>query len=115
MEIDYDTPKIAKYFLDYTKMQKKIGPPLTKSVKRRINQLQAASFFQEYLDIGLGKPHSLSGADHGCYGISITGNYRLIVQPSTLDLSPESLSTCKKVIIKGVEDYHGSSKTILIP
>lgn len=115
MEIGYDKPKLEKYFDNYTEMQKKIGPPLTKCVKLRINQIGAATTFQEYLDIGLGKPHDLSGVDHGCYGISLTANYRLVVYPDADDLSSESLSNCKKVFIKGVIDYHGSHRSVLIP
>ena len=115
MEFEFDPEKIQKYFNNYQEMQKKIGPPLTKYVKKRVDQLRAASSFQEYLDIGLGKPHSLSGNFQGCYAVSLTANYRLIIVPDSIDLKPESLSSCKRVIVKGVTDYHGAKDTYLIP
>ncbi len=115
MEIEFDAKKVQTLFNDFSLMSRKIGIDITKIIKKRYEQLKAAETFAEYLLTGLGKPHSLSGNRDYLYGISITGNIRLIVQPVSEDLSMESLKKCIKVIIKGAEDYHGDKITTYIP
>lgn len=51
----------------------------------------------------------------GCYGVSITGNIRLIVKPDVGGVDPATLMKCDSVIIKGVVDYHGKKQEWLIP
>lgn len=115
MEIKFDNKKVKALFNDFTLMATKKGLKITKTIKRRYEQLKAAETFADYLLTGLGKPHKLSGNKQGTYGISITGNIRLIVKPLVKDLSAGSLSKCKEVIIKGAEDYHGGKITTYIP
>ena len=81
-----------------------------------MNQLQAAENFNQYLTkIALGKPHHLEGNLYKCFGISITANYRLIVEPIETELDIESLRNCKILNIKGVLDYHGGKNEWIIP
>jgi len=96
-------------------MKKKIGKDKTKATKKRYDQLKAANNFSQYLSLGLGKPHSLTGNHKGYYGVNITGNLRVIIRPDTESLNPISLKECDIVIIKGVEDYHGKKNEWLIP
>lgn len=49
------------------------------------------------------------------YGVSISANRRLIIQPVSEKLSPEALKNFDTIIIKGVEDYHGSKNEWIIP
>lgn len=114
MQIELDS-ELKKYFDDFSLMQKTIGKDLTKTIKRRYDNLRAANNFYIYLNTGLGKPHSLQGNHKGLYGISVSANQRLIVQPITNDLSTEALKNCDTIIIKGVEDYHGTKNEWLIP
>jgi proteic killer suppression protein/toxin YoeB len=62
-------------------MARKKGIDITKTIKKRYEQLKAAETFGEYLLTGLGKPHPLSSNRDHLYGINITGNIRLIVEP----------------------------------
>lgn len=114
MQISYDK-SIQKYFLDYSKMKKKIGEEFTKSVKKRIDQLSASDSFSDYLSFRIGKPHPLEGNLSECYGIHISANYRLVVEPIADDLSPESLKVCDSIEVKGVQDYHGKKYEWIIP
>lgn len=85
-------------------------------MKKRLNQLQATDNFNEYLlKIGLGKPHSLKGNLEKCYGIFISKNYRLVVEPVSENLDLESLKACKVLNIKGVLDYHDGKEEWIIP
>lgn len=115
MEIEFDDKKVQTLFNDFNLMSRKKGIDIAKTIKKRYEQLKAAETFAEYLLTGLGKPHLLSGNRDCLYGISITGNIRLIVKPVSEDLSMESLKKCIKVIIKGAEDYHGDKITTYIP
>jgi len=105
--IEYENDSVKDYFTDFDLMKKKIGNEKTKTVKKRLNQLKASSNFSIYLMTGLGNPHPLFENLKGYYGISITGNVRLVVKPDSINLEPEELKKCETVIIKGVMDYHG--------
>ena len=107
--------RVERYFSDFDLMRKKIGKDLAVTVKKRYDQLRAANNFSVYLMTGLGKPHLLVGNLKGCYGISVSGNIRLVVKPDVESLDAASLKECDSVIIKGVMDYHGQTQKWLIP
>jgi plasmid maintenance system killer protein len=115
VKFKYEHRAVERYFSDFKLMKKKIGENLTRSAKKRYDQLRAAPNFKVYLDTRLGNPHSLSGNLKGYYGISISGNIRLVVRPDVESLDPVSLKECDSVIIKGVLDYHGQKHEWLIP
>lgn len=114
IELSYENTRVEQYFADYAIMGVKIGVNETKTVKLRVNQLQAAISFYEYLKLNLGKPHSLSGDLSGYYGVSITGNIRLIVKPLCDNHTPEVLSVCTKCRVKGDVKYHERKNEWLI-
>ncbi len=114
MQIQY-TDKVEKYFTNFSNLQKKIGKEKTRTIKKHIDNLKASNNFGIFLSLGLGKPHSLTGNHQGEYGIHVTANERLIIEPVCDDLSIETLKLCDTIIIKGVEDYHGSKENWLIP
>ncbi len=115
MEFKFENQKVKPYFEDFTLMKKKIGQDLARRVKKRYDILKAATNFGVYLNTGLGKPHPLAGDLKGCYGISISGNYRLIIRPDTERFDPASLKECDTIIVEGVMDYHAQKNKWLIP
>lgn len=115
MLIEYESETVRKVFNDFNLMKRLIGNDLTRATKNRINQLKASVNFSVYLTTGLGKPHPLYENLKGYYGITITGNIRLIVKPDVESLDHESLKACDTVIVKGVVDYHGKKNEWLIP
>ncbi|WP_066633943.1 type II toxin-antitoxin system YoeB family toxin [Desulfolucanica intricata] len=115
MKFQYENQAVEKCFSDFDLMKRQIGKDLTRNTKKRYDQLKAAANFGIYLTTGLGKPHPLTGNLKGYYGISISGNIRLIVKPDVDSLDPASLRKCDSVIIKGVVDYHGQTQEWLIP
>ncbi len=115
MLIEYESESVRKIFNDYELMKKKIGNDRTRAIKKRIDQLKASVNFGIYLTTGLGKPHPLYKNLKGYYGVSITGNVRLIIKPNEESTEPEVLKQCDMVIIKGVMDYHGNKNKWLIP
>ncbi|AUG56563.1 type II toxin-antitoxin system RelE/ParE family toxin [Acetivibrio saccincola] len=107
MLFEYENDSVKEIFTNFELMKKKIGYEKTKTIKKRLDQLKASPNYSIYLMTGLGKPHPLTGNLKGYYGISITGNVRLVIKPDSINLEPEELKKCETVIIKGVVDYHG--------
>ena len=115
MNLEAHDKKVEKILNNPKEVQKKIGSEMAKMLKKRFNQLQASNNFKEYVDIGIGKPHPLLGELSKCYGIHLTKNYRLIVEPLTESLDIESLKKCQNINIKGVLDYHAGKYEWIIP
>ena len=116
MQLEYHDEKVRKILCDAKTLQRKVGLEIGRKVKLRMNQLEAADNFGEYLTkIALGKPHSLEGNLDKHFGISITANYRVVIEPLVKELDLESLKECKVLNIKGVLDYHGGKNEWIIP
>ncbi|MBT9147449.1 MAG: hypothetical protein DDT32_01204 [Syntrophomonadaceae bacterium] len=115
MLIEYESESVRDIFNNFDLMKKEIGNDRARATKKRLDQLKAALNFSIYLTTGLGKPHPLYENLKGYYGVTITGNMRLIVKPDAESLEPEALKECKTVVIKGVMDYHGRKNEWLIP
>jgi len=115
VKLGYENPSVERCFSDFDLMRRKIGNDLARGAKKRHDQLRAAANFSIYLNTGLGKPHPLFGNLKGYYGISISGNIRLVVKPDAESLDPDSLKKCDSILIKGVMDYHGQKHEWLIP
>lgn len=116
MQIEFHDEKVQKIMCDAKLLKRKINLEIARTVKRRINQLEATDNFNEYLTkVAFGKPHSLEGSLKGCFAISVTHNFRLIVEPLETKLDMESLKECKKINIKGVLEYHVGKYEWIIP
>lgn len=116
MQFEYQDEKVRKILCDAKVLQRKVGLEIGKKVKQRVNQLKAAENFNQYLTkIGFGKPHPLVGDLDKCYGIYITANYRMVVEPLETELDMESLKNCKLLNIKGVLEYHDGKNEWIIP
>ena len=121
MKLEYENSKIEQYFSDLENiasskklLQKQIGLDLAKMAKKRMKQLKALKFFQDYLNNRIGHPHSLEGNLNACYGVDLNSHIRLIIQPVPPDLSSEALKNCGTVKIIGIVDYHGGKDEWLI-
>ena len=121
MEIEYDE-KIKPLFEDLEKitgsrglLQRKIDPKMVKTIKRRVLEMKASNTFSIFLSTGLGKPHSLEGDLKGCFGISISGNYRLIIELCCDMSDTVAVNNCEAIIVKGIVDYHGRKNNWIIP
>lgn len=116
MQFEYQDEKVRKILCDAKVLQRKVGLEIGKKVRQRLNQLEAAENFNQYLTkIGFGKPHPLVGDLDKCYGIYITANYRMVVEPLETELDMESLKNCKLLNIKGVLEYHDGKNEWIIP
>ena len=110
MIIEYANTKVEKTLTDLAKLQKAIGHDLTKSLKKRLDQLRAMKNIGELMKSGLDRPHFLESGLYGCIGWSVSGNVRLILDAQlekNEKLNDEILERTK-ILIKGVVDYHGN-------
>ena len=112
--IEFEDEKVKELFDDLNDVQgskglmkKTIGADLTKSVKKRYNQIISFSSFSALQLSGIGKMESLEGDRKESYSLRVSANYRLIVKPKSKDRSAESLKKCDTLIIEGVIDHHG--------
>ncbi|MDY6269272.1 MAG: hypothetical protein SPL39_09995 [Selenomonadaceae bacterium] len=105
LKITYANQRIEKYFTDYTKMRKKIGLELTRSVKKHVDHLRAANCFEDFLRLRLGRPELLKGYKRPRYSIRVSANVRLIIE--LVDVEPDTIMICEAAEIEGVSDYHG--------
>ena len=116
MQLVYLDEKVQKILCDVKVLQRKVGLEFGRKIKLRMDQLKSTDNFNMYLtSVRLGNPHPLIGDLDKCYGISITGNYRIVVEPLETSLDMESLKNCKVLNIKGVLDYHGGKNEWIIP
>ena len=81
---------------------------LASAVQRRLVQLRAAANLAE---LALGRPHPLSGDRAGKFGITISANYRLVIEPADdpIPLAPDGQIDLTRVVVVralDVEDYH---------
>lgn len=114
MKIRYKDRRLEKIYSDLNKLNKKIGPIYTKIVKRRLSEIEAADNFAIYLKVGAGSPHLLDFNLKGCYGVSISGNVRLIIKPDIQEFVQEEFMKCIEVEIGGIVDYHGGKENWVI-
>lgn len=116
LQFEFQDEKVQRILCDTKLLQRKVGLEIGKKIKQRMNQLEAANDFNQYLTkLRFGNPHLLEGNLDKCFGISITANYRIIVEPLETKLDIESLKKCEKLRIKGVLDYHGGKNEWIIP
>jgi len=79
--IEYERESVREIFNDLDLMRKKIGNEMTRTIKKRLDQLKAAKNFSIYLTTALGMPEPLTENLKGYYRVKITGNMRLVVRP----------------------------------
>ena len=111
MELSFASKKLEKQLTEEREL-KKCFTAFYKPLKRRMFELATV---ESLLDISPEAPqhrHLLKGKDAGCFGIDITGNFRIVIQPVPPELPrlPDGnidYQKIKHVKIVFVGDYHG--------
>ena len=112
MRITYANNKLEKYFIDYSKMQRKLPFEWVRAIKKIMNHLAAADDFGVFLSLGSGKPERLVGYKQVRYSLHVSANARLIIE---LDATEKTIMICEEVEVEGVTDYHGAKDNWYIP
>ncbi len=98
MDIDFSTHRLASAALSSLEAYRTFGTPVGRKYIQRIAVLRASDKFSDLFEHRALRLHPLKGDRAGQYSISLTGNYRLIVERIAED----------RVRVVDVEDYHGN-------
>lgn len=83
-----------------------------KTIKKHLDNLEAADCFGDFLKVGLGRPEQLKGYEQIRYSLHISANVRLIIEPNA---TQDTIMICEEIEIEGVSDYHGGKENWYIP
>ena len=98
MEIEFSSSRLAKASLSLSEAGRSFGIPIGRRYIQRLAVLRATErFFDLYGHRAL-RLHPLKGDRAGQYAVTLTGNYRLVIEKVKED----------RVRVIEVEDYHGN-------
>ena len=97
MEIEFSSNHLMDASLNISEASRLFGVPIGRKYIQRLAILMAVEKFSQLYGFQALRLHPLKGNRTGQYAITLTGNYRLIVEKIRED----------KVNILDVEDYHG--------
>ena len=97
MEIEFATNRLAAAGLSLSEATRLFGVPIGRKYIQRLAVLRAADKFAQLYGHRALRFHSLKGNRAGQYAMTLTGNYRLIVERISED----------ELRVLNVEDYHG--------
>lgn len=112
MRVTYANSKVEKYFTDFNKLKKKLPTEWVRTIKKHLNNLEAAVCFGDFLKLGLGRPEQLTGYERIRYSLRVAANARLIIEPNA---TQDTIMICEEIEVKGVSDYHGDKENWYIP
>ena len=110
MEISYKSKKLEKQLTDPREMAKSFGQ-LAVKIKMRLKNLTDADNLAIMRTIPAARCHELTGDHKGELGVDVSGNYRLLFEPSH-DPIPQkddgglNWEEVTKIQINEIEDYH---------
>ncbi len=97
MELEFSSNRLDKASISSSEASRLFGVPIGRKYIQRLTVLRATEKFSQLYGFQALKLHPLKGNRAGQFAISLTGNYRLILEKIQED----------KVLIVDVEDYHG--------
>ena len=97
MELDFSSNHLMDASLNISEASRLFGAPIGRKYIQRLAILRAVEKFSQLYGFQALRLHPLKGNRTGQYAITLTGNYRLIVEKIRED----------KVNILDGEDYHG--------
>jgi len=98
VEIEFSSHQLSQASVSLAEASRLFGVPIGRKYIQRLAVLRATDKFTQLYGHQALRLHPLKGTRTGQYAITLTGNYRLIVEKIEED----------KVRIIDVEDYHGN-------
>ena len=97
MELEFASNRLTKAGTSLSEAGRLFGVPIGRKYIQRLAILRATDKFSHLYGYQALRMHPLKGNRAGQYSITLTGNYRLIIEKVQED----------KICIIDVEDYHG--------
>lgn len=98
MYIEFSSRRLSEASLTLAAAGRLFGIPIGRKYLQRLAILRAVDKFSQLYGFRALRLHALKGQRTGKYAITLTGNYRLIIEKIDED----------KVRVFDVEDYHGN-------
>ena len=97
MEIEFSSNRLSNASISLSEASSLFGIPTGRKYIQRLAVLRAIEKFNQLYGLQALRLHPLKGNRAGQYAITLTGNYRLIIEKIKEDT----------VRVVNVEDYHG--------
>lgn len=97
MEFEFSSSRLTNASVNFSEASRLFGVVIGRKYIQRLAVMRATEKFTELYGHRALRLHSLRGNRAGQYSVTLTGNYRLIIEKIKED----------KVRIVDVEDYHG--------
>jgi proteic killer suppression protein len=98
VELEFTSNRLNSASVSFSEASRLFGIPIGRKYIQRLAVLRATDKFSQLYGHKALNLHTLKGKRAGQYAITLTGNYRLIIEKVNED----------KVRIMDVEDYHGN-------
>ena len=99
MEVRFRTSRLRRCFEQEGQAVRQWGPDVGARYVERINLIQSLDVWDDLFEFHLLHCHPLHYDRDGQFAVSLTGRWRLIVEPVG--------ESDRALLIVGVEDYHG--------
>ena len=97
MELEFSSNRLANASVSLSEASRLFGVPIGRKYIQRLAVMRAADKFAELYGHRALRLHPLKGDRAGQYSMTLTGNYRLILERVSEDVAR----------VLEVEDYHG--------
>ena len=104
MDIEFASTQMEKDLTNRRRIAKQYGHIQTK-LENRLSELWAANCLADITHEPPPRRHKLQGDRADCWGIDVSKNWRIVLQPIG-ELDPDDPATITKVKIVSIEDYH---------
>lgn len=104
MDIEFASSRMEKDLSNRRRITKQYGHIQT-SLENRLSELWAANSLGDVTTAPPPRRHKLTGDRADCWGINVSKNWRIVLQPIGV-FDPDDLHTITKVKIISIEDYH---------
>ena len=98
MNIEFATNRLSSASLNLTLSTRLFGAQIGRKYIQRLSVIRAVDVFNQLYELRALRFHALRGGRAGQYSMSLTGNYRLVIERVGEDT----------IRILAVEDYHGN-------
>ncbi len=111
MNISFSSTKTQKLSISKKESTKKWGVSLSKRVRQRLAELDAAETLADMSRLPPARCHELSGARKGQFSVDVSVNFRLIFKPDCVPVPKKEdggidLRNVFEIKVIEIEDYH---------
>ncbi len=104
MEVEYASSRMEKDLTNRRRIARQYGC-IQMKLENRLSELWAAGCLADITHEPPPRRHKLTGNRADCWGVDVSKNWRIVLQPVG-EFNPDDSTTITKVKIVSIEDYH---------